>query len=330
MSYRLASDESATDGMRRLVLEQLEAALDGLESQDEHDHDERVHDARKRLKKARAVLRLVRSALGEETFRHENACFRDAALELGGARQGAALIECLDGLRSAYGGQPGADGFADVRRLLEDLRARAIGDARERGVELEVAQTLRLAAHRCAAWTLEAEGWDALSGGLVRTYARGHKAFKRAYAEPSTKSFHEWRKRVKYHWYHVRLLQGIWPSPMQARRHALNHLAELLGDDHDLGELRGVLRALPPSLAADLGVDRLLALVDRRERELRAEARHIGRRIYAEAPKHLLRRFGGYYRAWEAHSATAGSEASAAASDDASTATDRTERSTSA
>ncbi len=309
MSYRLDRNESATDALRRLVREQLDAGLEDLEAAGGDDHDERIHDARKRLKKARAVLRLVRPALGEETFARENACFRDAAQQLGGARQGAALLECFDALRSAYGAELGGDGFAGVRRLLEDLRARAIDEALERGIELEVAQTLRLAAHRCNACTLEAAGWDALAGGLGKTYARGHKAFKRAYAEPSTESFHEWRKRVKYHWYHVRLLQEIWPNPMQARRRALAELAELLGDDHDLGELRGVLRALPPSLAADLRVDRLLQLVDQRERELRAEARHIGRRIYAERPKHLVRRFGGYFRAWKAHPAAAGSDA---------------------
>ena len=313
MSYRLARGESATDGMRRLVLEQLDAALDDLESRDEHDHDERVHDARKRLKKARAVLRLVRPALGEETFRHDNACFRDAAQELGGARQGAALVECLERLYSAHAGEVRPDAFSGVHKLLEERRAHAVGDTLERGVESEVAQTLRLASHRVRSWTLDADRWDALSGGLEKTYARGRKAFEAAYAEPGTETFHEWRKRVKDHWYHVRLLQRIWPKPMQARRRALRELADLLGDDHDLGELRDVLRALPPSLAADLRVDGLLALVDQRERALRSQARHIGRRVFAEEPRHLARRFGGYYEAWTFTGAEASDDASGAA-----------------
>lgn len=325
MSYRLARDESTTDGMRRLVLEQLEAAIEDLESRDEHDHDERVHDARKRLKKARAVLRLVRPALGEKTFRHENACFRDAGRELGAARQGAALLECFEGLCKAYPAELPHDAAGGLRRLLESRRRHAIGDTLERGVEEEVAQTLRLAAHRSLEWRLDAEGWSALSGGLEKTYARGHRAFKKAYAKPSTERFHEWRKRVKYHWYHVRLLESTWPKPMKARRRALEELADLLGDDHDLGELRSVLRALPPSLAADLRVDRLLVLVDHREQQLRSEARHIGRRVYAEQPEHLVQRFGGYFTAWKAHSAAVG-DAGEAAADPAAAA----ERSTSA
>ncbi len=311
MSYRLDRNESATDALRRLVAEQLDEALADLESQDEQDHDERVHDARKRLKRARAVLRLVRPALGEETFQRENAAFRDAALELGGARQGAALMECFAKLCSVYASELPPESFAGVHRLLDERRAHAIGDTRERGVEAEVAQTLRLAQHRSQSWTLDADGWHALAGGLEKTYARGHKAFKQAYAAPSTERFHEWRKRVKYHWYHVRILQEIWPKPMLARRRALKELADLLGDDHDLGELRAVLRELPPSLSADLRVDRVLALVAHREQQLRAQARHVGRRIYAEAPKHLVRRFGGYFQAWEAHSAAASAEAAA-------------------
>jgi hypothetical protein len=29
--------------------------------------------------------------------------------------------------------------------------------------------------------------------------------------------FHEWRKRVKYHWYHLGLLRELWPASMELR-----------------------------------------------------------------------------------------------------------------
>ena len=323
MTYRLgrSESESVSDGIRRVVLEQLDQACADLEGWDEHDHDERIHDARRRLKKARAALRLVRPALGEATFQRENACLRDAARELGGARQAAAVLECFRQLRQTYAGELPPDAFSGVERLLVDAKARALVGTLDGGVEEQVVRTLRLAAHRSPSWTLSGKDGKAIAGGLENTYARGRRAFKRAYARPSTANFHEWRKRAKYHWYHVRLLQSMWPKPMKARRHALGELADLLGDDHDLGDLRSVLRAVSPELAADLHVDRLLSLVARHEQQLRARAKHIGRRIYAEPPKQLVARFASYFKSWQAHSAPLPAQAGAdesAADDDAS------------
>ena len=41
--------------------------------------DERAHDARKQLKQARAVLRLLRAELGDTVYRRENRVLRDAS-----------------------------------------------------------------------------------------------------------------------------------------------------------------------------------------------------------------------------------------------------------
>ena len=41
--------------------------------------------------------------------------------------------------------------------------------------------------------------------------------------------FHDWRKRVKDHWYHSRLLQGFWPAGIRPHRKAVKELSELLG-----------------------------------------------------------------------------------------------------
>ena len=65
MSYRLELNESLPDGIKRIVKEQIDQALEQLRESPE-GRNEAVHDARKRFKKIRAVLRLVRDEIGEK------------------------------------------------------------------------------------------------------------------------------------------------------------------------------------------------------------------------------------------------------------------------
>ena len=63
MAYRLQDNEDLTTGLRRCAREQLQAAVDRLESGVADDPVGAVHDARKALKKERSLLRLARGAM---------------------------------------------------------------------------------------------------------------------------------------------------------------------------------------------------------------------------------------------------------------------------
>jgi len=68
MSYRIEADESLEEGVRRVADEQIEKALDSLDldaSESTEKAGEAIHDARKRMKKTRSLLRLARAPLGD-------------------------------------------------------------------------------------------------------------------------------------------------------------------------------------------------------------------------------------------------------------------------
>jgi CHAD domain-containing protein len=73
--------------LRGIVEQQLACALEELR----RANGANVHGARKQLKKARAMLRLLRSALGEEIYEKENAALRDAARPISGLRDSEVL-----------------------------------------------------------------------------------------------------------------------------------------------------------------------------------------------------------------------------------------------
>jgi CHAD domain-containing protein len=296
--FRFLSGESVEDGSRRIATEQVDRALTALTNRGSDAH-EGIHDARRRCKKVRAVCRLVRSALGD-TYDAENRRFRDAGRLVAHARDATAVIETFDEqLAEPFADQLDDDRLEMVRNVLVERRAE-LRDGMDLGDRIdELVDTLRAGREAMGDWALTRDGWDAIAPGLAKTYGRGRRRMGDAYDEPTTAAFHEWRKRVKYHRYHMGLLRELWPQPMNARRKSCRGLTDLLGDDHDLAVLRGVLERESGRFdQGDLRV--LVAVVDRRRAELQARARAMGKRVFAEAPEGFTDRLGAYWATWRA------------------------------
>jgi hypothetical protein len=120
---------------------------------------------------------------------------------------------------------------------------------------------------------------------------------RQAYRFPSTSTFHEWRKSVKYHWHHSLLLRRICPKLIKPHRRLSEELGELLGQDHDYAVLRERLSDLQGGPELDSGREILGMLVDRRQTQLRAEMSHLGCCLLAEKPRQLAARWRAYWGA---------------------------------
>ena len=70
MAYRFKLQEPIAQEVRRVALEQIDIAEEKLASKD--DVASAIHDARRCLKRLRALIRLVRPALGEDVYRRES------------------------------------------------------------------------------------------------------------------------------------------------------------------------------------------------------------------------------------------------------------------
>ena len=104
-AYRLKEDEPLPDGIARVARGRIDHAIDELRGKTDSTPVEAVHEARKDMKKLRALLRLARGELGRQTYDRENACFRDAARELAGQRDADVMLETLDRLTYLPAGQ---------------------------------------------------------------------------------------------------------------------------------------------------------------------------------------------------------------------------------
>lgn len=292
MAYRLSLADGVPASVRACAREQLEAAVARLE-QPGRDRVAAIHDARKALKKARSLLRLVQTARGAKGLRRERDALRDAGRALSATRDADALLETVDKLAEHAAGRVPAGELTQLREALAADAATAADGEGAAADPAAVAQTLRGLASAIGDWPLARADWQVVCAGATRTYARGRAALAAVREEPSAERLHEWRKRVKDLWYQQRLLAPAWPEVLDAHAQAAHALADLLGDDHDLTVLRERLErgiALPPQAGAD--VPALLALVDERRAELQAAALRLGARLYAESPKAYGRRLG--------------------------------------
>ena len=296
MAYRLKPDESVAAGAKRIVREQIDKAVDEIDDE-KLDRHETVHQVRKRCKKVRAVLRLIRGSIDADTYKFENTFYRDAARKLSHIRDTEAMIETFDELVEHYEDQIDPGAYDSVREELRRRQDAAVDEDAELDKLLEAFRAKMVEGRdRVSTWSLDADGFPAIAGGIEKTYKRGIKALDGVHGDPSTEQYHEWRKRTKYHWYHTRMLRDAWKEVMQARRDELSDLSDLLGDEHDLGVFREMIEADAEAFGESTSVQAFVGLLDRRRSELRAEANALGGRIYAEAPKDHVSRLKVYWR----------------------------------
>jgi CHAD domain-containing protein len=297
MAYSLNGGESVPDGTRRIAQEELASAAEGLRRSS--DRDEAVHEARKSIKKVRAVLRLVRGELGKMA-RAENTRLRDVGRELSQLRDAAAMLEVMDSLEKLVGSRLAPKTLEGVRRGL--LAGRRDSEAPQ--LVSRAAAVLEKAAKRAGAWPLQADGFAALKKGLGRSYRGGRTAMGRVEAQPTDENYHEWRKRVKDHWYHVRLIAGVLGKQLTRYEKSLRALSELLGDEHNAVVLRGRILAEPGAYGAKSGLDKFLELLGERQAELRRTSLAAGSRLYRQKPRRYL---ASIERGWRKTGATAAS-----------------------
>lgn len=286
-AYQISSQQSAGEEVRRIARDRIEQAIAAIEQ----GSAEGVHDARKRLKELRALLRLVRKPLGKPAFAEHNGILRDVGHRLSERRDATAIVECWEALAKQ---DPQRFASAPLQRVHARLVSRAEGE--QPGTHQSLTTSLRDELERIPDWDLPKAGFSLFRAGVLRTYRDGRKALKAAQKDPSDERLHQWRKRVKDHWYQTRLLQEAWPRLFKARQKTLKTLSDHLGDDHDLAMLQTLMREQPELFGAPQTHEAVAALASARREQLQQRAWRLGRRLYAERPDALVRLWGRYWR----------------------------------
>ena len=161
MSYRLERDESVLKGLERVARHETESASAKLAGREGISRDKAIHEARKSIKKVRALLRLMKDELrGVDPA--ENVRLRDIARRLSHYRDSFVMVETFDDLKKRF--------RAETMRKLSTARAVLIkrrnesGHEDDRGIVLDhAAAALARVSARVADWSLKDHGYAALA-----------------------------------------------------------------------------------------------------------------------------------------------------------------------
>jgi CHAD domain-containing protein len=270
----LASPDRPVQQCREIFLRQIACAIEELEGSKPN-----VHGARKQLKRARATLRLLRPAVDPAQYRRENTVARDAARPLSKARDSEVLSDALEGLLERFGHASAGLQVGPLRQNLQKGRAPAARPLPAKQLS-QIRTALKQSITRVQAWKPTLGEWDCIATGLHKTYGRARQALRSARTDRATDDLHEWRKQTKYLWHQLQILTPLAAGAIGELADEFHHLADYLGDEHDLAVLRE--RAAASS--------ELHPLIDRRRAELQDKALTLGERLYCEKSRAFVHR----------------------------------------
>jgi hypothetical protein len=297
VAYTLTPGRSVQAEVRRNLDAQLRLAAAALRAVRGPADAARVCEARRHVKKARALARLVRPVTRRGGRAMERR-LRQVSRMLGPIADGAALVAAFLALRPALGAILAPRDVAAMRTNLLQREAWVDHTARIEHVARAAAARLRRERARARRLMLDARGWDAVAPGLEALVRASRRARRRAAAGEDVEPYHAWRRRVKAHWLAVRLVEERCGPRLRAERRRLDRLDGLLGGFHNGAILQDVLTA--ERIGSRQATAACLRVLRRRDAALRREAMALGREVYAERPAHAVARLGQYWRARQA------------------------------
>ena len=285
MGYHIEKGESLATAFGRIAAEEIDLAM--AQSRRLH-RGEAVHNARKALKRLRALLRSLRLAFPKKLFRAENRHIAATCRRISPLRDVHVQLRTLGKLKAAA--SPAGD---HIRRQL--LRQQSSFIRRIPALRKTVRALLDVSRQSLASWPLRKATAEDLASGLKRIYKQGREAFKTARKSPTPGHLHAWRKKTKSLGYGLELIKNLGSGELSKMIRCSDILTVALGDDQDLFM---VLRALDKehqsNPASDF--DRLANRISLKRAKRQKRAFKLGEKVYGEKSGGFEKRLDRYLR----------------------------------
>ena len=298
MSWSAESSEDARDELSRAISAQLARATEVLEVGT--DAASSVHEARRAIKRARALLRLADPWPGSS---HIECTLRDASRALAVLRDADVLVLTARSIRE---GSESSEPNVVPLHLLESLEEERghrftdsglvggplrAADELLRSVAVEIAE-LKAPALVAGHEPTASSGMELLRLGLGASYASVRARSDPTAGEgPDDERSHKLRKRVKDLRYQLEFLDPGHPK-LGRLVTDLHHLTDLLGDRNDLAVLSEYTASA--IVLGEMERAALTAHVEGLKQALRSEATALSARLFEEAEDSFLARIEGW------------------------------------
>jgi hypothetical protein len=258
--------------------------------------EDAIHDARRGVKKAHAILALVKTA-GGRGLRKDQKTLRRVGRQLSQFRDADARIEIFDRLRKLSPTLLSKRSLSIARKTLLESKDEIRKNGGGRKQLADAARQLEKLSRSARTWRPDSRKFGALALALEDIRREGRKAMARARRGGQSDDFHAWRKIVKEYWYQLRLLDEC-GSAVRKEIRALHQLETWLGDDHNVVILCEELFDDPALVRACHDLDKLRRAAERHQTTLRRQALASGTTIYARDDKRYVKQLKQQWRSW--------------------------------
>jgi len=230
VSYSINLNKNVENQSHKVAFSQLKKSIQEIED-NSLSMDNKIHQLRKRCKKMRGLLRIIRPQLKDSSvYNAQNQYFKETAKQFSAIRDKKMLDDTFKKIVVKYN--------LDENRYIQILKS-----IESMIVQSEISVQNHFATYRAEyennkknikQYRLKKKNSKALDNGIKKGYKKAKKLKKKAYSTQSDKDFHQWRKWVKYHWYHMRLIKKNEKCVLGPRVKMSGMLADILGGEHDL------------------------------------------------------------------------------------------------
>lgn len=287
MSFALHERTDLAVALTEIARRQLGKTVRGLTASPGTAFESVIHEARKGVKKVRAVAALLEQA-GAQLPRKDRRRLKSAAKALSRLRDSAAVIESVDRVRRRYPKQLSEEAYGVLRDTLVSVRNQRESRAQLDGVVTRAAKRLAKTRRSARHWASPSIQPSNIVDILAASYGRSREAMQHARATRQSATLHRWRKEVKALWYQLRLAKPLikGADPLVAD---LKRLETELGHDHNLVVLAATLRGCRALQSMRPELRHVEHLAARMRQSLRRRAFALGQRIFARKPETFAR-----------------------------------------
>ncbi|NBW99538.1 CHAD domain-containing protein [bacterium] len=298
MPYTVSKSEPIESSLKTILVSGIKDAANVL-SLSQGLHREQFKQARKSLKKARAVLYLLRDSISESKFSEEEKNLKKLSRTFRDVRDAHVTEEVFMAFSKAHQKELTQQEWAEIMQVLVSESKKTVEKVFQEQKKLKDAiGLLNAAMERIPEIKIKGSPWNSIEECLRSTFLECFEYSEVCQDTHEEECFVAWRKAVKFLRVELDFFIEALSPEIKKWNQELHTLSDTLGEYQDLTLIESQIQDCEQSIQSKKALHHLEKLLHERKKNLRKTARKLGREIFASKPKAFVRDFSQSTKSW--------------------------------
>ncbi|NBX77502.1 MAG: CHAD domain-containing protein [Proteobacteria bacterium] len=298
MPYTVSKSEPIESSLKTILVSGIKDAANVL-SLSQGLHREQFKQARKSLKKARAVLYLLRDSISESKFSEEEKNLRKLSRTFRDVRDAHITEEVFMAFSKTHQKELSQEDWAEIMQALVAESKKTVETVFQEEKKLkEAIALLQAAMERIPEIKIKGSPWDSIEECLRSTFLECFEYSEACRDTHEEEYFVAWRKAVKFLRLEIDFFIEALSPEIKKWNQELHVLSDTLGEYQDLTLIEDQIQDCEESIKNKKALNKLGKLIHERKKNLRKIARKIGSEIFTYKPKAFVKDFSHSTKSW--------------------------------